>query len=141
MKKRIDLAILGIRISSVIYSLMAVGCIAGWFMLPQDAETVISLGLVLLAVFISALVIFLEIVIVNLKRRRFWAWVAGIIIGGLYAPSLFLPLGVMILVGLLSEDSRMTFGVGTFPPSEPSPEGEGACCAASEEQPSTRREE
>jgi hypothetical protein len=133
MQKKIGLALLGIRISSVIYSLIAVGCVVGWFMLPSGSEMVLSWGLWLLAVFALAIVIFLEIVIVNLKRRRFWAWVAGIIVGGLYAPSLFLPFGVMILVGLLSADSRMAFGVGTIPYSEPPSASEGADRASPEE--------
>jgi Kef-type K+ transport system membrane component KefB len=122
MQKKIELAILGIRISTVIYYLIIVGCIVGWFLLQSDSEEFLPLVLWLLAGFTLAFVIFLEMVIVYLKRRRYWAWVAGIIIGGLFIPSLFLPFGVMILVGLLHEDSRKAFGVGMIQSSGPSSE-------------------
>ena len=62
-----------------------------------------------MAVFIIPFVVFLEFVIAHLKQGKFWAWVAGIAIGGLYTPSLFLPLGVFILAGLLSDGCRQSF--------------------------------
>ncbi len=86
-----------------------IACLAGVFFLPDDFEELSPLMLIIIAIFTLPFVIFLEIVIVHLKNNRFWAWVAGVAIGGLYTPSLFLPLGVFILIGLLSEGSRARF--------------------------------
>ena len=63
--------------------------------------------------------VFTEIVVRALNRRKFWAWVAGLCISGVYVPSLFLPLGVMGLMGLLDPASRAAFGVGPKPTSHP----------------------
>jgi hypothetical protein len=63
--------------------------------------------------------VFIEIVARALNRRRFWAWVAGLCVSGLYIPSLFLPLGVMGLIGLLDPASRAAFGVGSKSTSGP----------------------
>jgi hypothetical protein len=109
MKSRVGLAIMGLRISAILYYLIIVGCVAGAFLLPSDSEEFSPLVLWLLAGFTLPFVIFIEVVIAHIKRRRFWSWVAGIALGGLYTPSLFLPLGVMILVGLLAEGAKNEF--------------------------------
>ena len=62
-----------------------------------------------MALFSIAIVIFVEIVIKSLKNNKFWAWVAGLIICGLYVPSLFIILGIIGLVGLLDKDVRKDF--------------------------------
>jgi len=111
MKSKVNLAILGLRISTVLYYLMMAGCLIWAFVparSPEDGHTFFAWFLFL---FLLPFVVFLEVVIVHLKRRKFWAWVAGLIIGALYAPSLFLPFGIMILVGLLAEGSRSEFGM------------------------------
>lgn len=133
MKQKIGLAILGLRISAIIYYLIIVGCIVGgcWLFSDSNGE-IYPVGCWCLAIFTLPFVIFVEIVILNLKRRRFWAWVAGIVIGGLYVLSLFLPLGVLILVGLLVEESRLAFGVGTTHAPEPFSAEKIASCTASE---------
>ena len=102
-------ALWSLRISTVLYYLIIIACLAAAFFLPPDPEFFSSAFLILLAIFTLPFVIFLELLIAHLKRRKFWAWVAGIVVGGLYAPSLFLPLGVFILIGLLSEKSREEF--------------------------------
>lgn len=61
----------------------------------------------------------IEVVVRGLIRRKFWAWIAGLCLSGLYVPSLFLPLGVMGLIGLLDPTSRAAFGVGPEPTSPP----------------------
>jgi hypothetical protein len=42
----------------------------------------------------------------GLRKGKYWAWIVGLVLGGLYAPSICLPLGTIILFGLLREDSR-----------------------------------
>jgi hypothetical protein len=68
------------------------------------------LGIVMLAVCL-AIVIGIEFVKNGLRKRKFWAWVAGLCIFGIYLPSLFFPLGALGLWGLLDEGSRSEFGV------------------------------
>lgn len=126
MKQKIGLAILGLRISTIIYYLIIAGFIIGGFMIPADFEEASPLELWLIAGFTLPFVILLEVVILNLKRRKYWAWIAGIIVGGLYVPSIFLPLGAMILVGLLVNGSMQEFGVLKKNSSEPSAVDENA---------------
>ena len=59
-----------------------------------------------------ALVLGIELVAYGIHRRGFWAWIAGLCIFAVYVPSLFFPLGVLGLWGLLDGGSREVFGVG-----------------------------
>ena len=68
-----------------------------------------AVGVLLLCL---ALACGIEFVVYGLRRRKFWAWVAGLCIFGFYVPTLFLPLGVIGLWGLLDSGSRAEFGVG-----------------------------
>ncbi len=111
MKSRVSLAVLGLRISAIIYYLLMVGCLVLALVSSESPENKDSFFGWFLFIFLIPFVVFLEFVIHFLQKRRFWAWVAGLILGALYAPSLFLPLGVMILVGLLAEGSRNEFGL------------------------------
>ncbi|MFA5324407.1 MAG: hypothetical protein WC373_17150 [Smithella sp.] len=109
MNSKVSLAILGIRISAIIY-LVILGIFASIFFLtgpaPKGAELII---IIVLTVFTLTFVIFLEILISQLRKRKYWAWIAGLIVGGLYIPSLFLPFGIMIFIGLLSKESQKEF--------------------------------
>lgn len=62
--------------------------------------------------FFVAIVAGIECVVSGLSRGRLWAWIAGLCIFGLHVPSLFLPLGVLGLWGLLDGGSRAECGVG-----------------------------
>ncbi len=108
MNDRTHWALWSLRISTIIYYLIFIACVVGAMLLP-DNDDFPPLLLIIMAVFTLPFVVFLEFVIAHLKQNRFWAWVAGVAVGGLYAPSLFLPLGVFILVGLLSDGSRARF--------------------------------
>jgi len=71
--------------------------------------------------FISPIIVFLGIAILNevvaraIKKRKFWGWVVGIILFGLYIPSPFLPIGGFGMWALLTPGSRKAFGVGITP--------------------------
>ena len=119
MKSKVSLAILGLRISTIIYYLIMAGCVIWAFTSGEHSEDDDTFLSWFLFIALIPFVVFLEILIVFLRRRKFWAWIAGLIIGALYAPSLFLPLGIMILVGLLAEGSRNEFGMQKKP-TEPS---------------------
>ena len=41
-----------------------------------------------------------------LKNGKYWAWIAGICIAGLYIPSAFFVLGIIMLIGLLEDDVK-----------------------------------
>ena len=110
--KPVDIAILGIRISTVIYYLLIIGFITLGFIAPVGNEEFPPFMCWFVAIFTLPFVVFLEILIIHLKQRRYWAWIGGIVIGAMYAPSLFLVLGVMILWGLLSERGRAEFNTG-----------------------------
>jgi chromate transport protein ChrA len=45
-------------------------------------------------------------VIKALKQGRHWGWIAGLCIAGLYTPSGFMVLGIIMLVNLLKEESK-----------------------------------
>ena len=110
---RIRLAILALRISEGIYVLLGLCLPISMISVKEIGdEYPMWLG-VCTALLIIGFAVFIEIVARALNRRQFWAWVAGLCISGLYIPSLFLPLGVMGLVGLLDPASRAAFGVGS----------------------------
>ena len=118
MNSKLKLAIIGIRISSILYFIIMLFCLFVIFMhseslesesLDEDGITVVMLWVMaILAMLIAA---FLEVVIVYLRKRKFWAWIAGLVVAGIYVPSLFLPLGILIFIGLLAKSSRQEFGV------------------------------
>ncbi len=45
----------------------------------------------------------------GLAQGKRWAWIVGVVLGALYAPSICFPLGVVILYGLLREPVRKRF--------------------------------
>ena len=65
---------------------------------------VLGLGFIVLAFGV-------EVLVSRLKTARKWAWFVGLLLAILYAVSLFLPLGVFGLIGLLSERTRRYCGV------------------------------
>lgn len=110
MQHRIGMAIVCLHISAVLYLLI------GLLMFPLFMHNdPIGLGLPVamgLFFFCLVLIIGIESVAYGLSHRQYWAWVAGLCIFGLYATSLFFPLGALGLWGLLDEGSRDEFGVG-----------------------------
>jgi len=52
------------------------------------------------------LIIFIEIVAYQLKKGRFWAWIAAICLAALYLPSLFFFLGIPMFIGLFHDEVR-----------------------------------
>jgi hypothetical protein len=45
----------------------------------------------------------------GLGQGKRWAWIASVIVGGIYAPSGCMPFGALILYGLLREPTRRIF--------------------------------
>lgn len=49
------------------------------------------------------------VVVWGLGSRAKWAWIAGLILGAMYAPSGCMPFGALILYGLLNADGKAEF--------------------------------
>lgn len=111
MNQKLNKTIIVLHISAVIYLLAGVMLLIFSFFLPSvlDGEPFFKTTFVLSAVLSIAFGIFVEIVIKSLKKHKFWAWITGIIICGLYIPSIFIILGIIGLVGLLNKDVRTDF--------------------------------
>lgn len=71
--------------------------------MPKEEFFIIAATGVLTILLCVALVVFIEVTIHFLKKGAYWAWICGICTAGLYLPSLFLLLGVFMLIGLLDE--------------------------------------
>jgi hypothetical protein len=108
--KTMKLVTIPIRISSVIYAIFGLGSFA-LLLIPLTTESnaeILAMRIILSLMFVmcAGLVVFLEIVIRALKGGKYWAWIAGICIAGLYIPSIFMVLGIIILVGLLNNEVK-----------------------------------
>jgi hypothetical protein len=112
MKDRTAITIVCLHISAAAYVLVGLFLLV----LPRFVETSEAYGsglAVFLLLLCLALAVAVEIPAFGLKKRRNWAWIAALIVCGIYVPSLFLPLGALGLWGLLSSGSRQAFGIGT----------------------------
>lgn len=111
----IKLAHIAFHIGAFLYALLGVLLVLladGIIQLPGDQSSMnspASFMLGTMGVFCLALAAICEVVVWGLKRGRFWAWVAGLILSSIFVFSIFLPLGVMGLVGLLEEPTRKRF--------------------------------
>ena len=113
MQHRVGVAIVCLHISAALYAVAGLA----FFVLVNGGNGTdgnLPVALVLL-LFCLGLAVGVEVVAYGLKHRRFWAWVAGLAIFGVYLPSGFLPLGVLGLWGLLQKASRAELGVNGMP--------------------------
>ena len=113
-KNRIPIAILCLHIAAILYVIIS-GYLFFTSLTINDSKIVDGL----IFIFIIHLIVFLGIAVLNevvaraIKKRKFWGWVVGIILFGLYIPSPFLPLGVFGLWALLTPNSRKVFNKKT----------------------------
>jgi len=106
---KIGLATVCLRISAALYVIVGLLLLA---LFMSDDETGLGFPFAVVALLLClALAVGIEIVVYGLRRRKFWAWVTGLCIFGIYLPSLFLPLGAIGLWGLLDGGSQAEFGV------------------------------
>ena len=104
-KHRLGMAIVCLHISAVLYLLIGVLMFPLFLSLDDRGDTGMIFA-VFMFLFCLVLIVGIEFVAAGLANRRYWAWIAGICIFGMYATSLFLPLGALGLWGLLDPDSR-----------------------------------
>lgn len=105
--------IISLRVSSGIYALIAIGATLLCCLLPlldvdmgsEDGIVMIIMGIIM-AIMSIGIVIFNEFIIHFIKKGAFWAWVAGLCMAGLYIPSIFLPLGIFMLLGLIDPETN-----------------------------------
>jgi hypothetical protein len=110
MRDRTTVATTSLHISAVLYVLAGLALLINSSSedpraLPVEVE---SVGCILVLVLAAGV----EAVARGLRRRSYWAWVAGLCIFILYIPTVFLPLGALGLWALLSPATRQPFGVG-----------------------------
>ncbi len=99
------------QIGAVLYFILAAGlAISAVALLSFSAISWISSVIFfIIAILCLASGIFIEYVIHYLKKGKYWAWIAGIIISAFFLASIFFILGVFALIGLLSEETRARF--------------------------------
>lgn len=119
MPRSLKPALICLHISTALYVLVGIIFaflgVAGLFGVAppsQDpVEKYMLWGFLFLFVFISlGMAIFIEIVCKHLKQGKYWAWIAALILFGLYVPSLFIVLGIVGLLSLLKPETRAFFG-------------------------------
>lgn len=110
--ERLSLALWGLRLSQAFYLLLLLCTPLPLFLAKGEEKLWIFLwttccmgGLAI------ACAVGIEVVVRGLQQHKYWGWIAGLCIAGLYIPSLFLPFGIMILIGLLDQQTQAIFNV------------------------------
>lgn len=116
MKHKIGLALACLWISALLYLLLGV-LIPIWMISLVEKEQGSKppnawLGGVCMFSICAVLAVAMLVVAWGIQRRKFWGWVAGLCVFGVFLPSAFFPLGALGLWGLLDRGSRSEFGVG-----------------------------
>ncbi|MBU1167209.1 hypothetical protein KKC60_02265 [Patescibacteria group bacterium] len=112
MMPELKKTIIALRISSVIYFIIGVVFtpLVVLIMLSEETPLILAITMGLVTLISSVGIgVFIEVVISNLKKEKHWAWLAGVIICGIYLPSGFLVLGAVGLWGLLDDKVRSQF--------------------------------
>jgi hypothetical protein len=106
------MAVVCLHVSAALYFLIGAGL--ALFMMMSERQSGVAIAFAIgFLVFCLALVAGIEFVAAGLKKRKFWAWIAGLCIFATYLPSAFLPLGAFGLWGLLDSGTQREFGVGS----------------------------
>ena len=117
MNPKLKKTILCLRISSVFYFVLGtlIASLLLFFSKKMFGEhpTGDTLGGLITAIFMAilslAMAIFVEFVIHGLKKTKYWAWIAGVILTAMYIPSLFIILGIIGILGLLDKSVMSDF--------------------------------
>jgi hypothetical protein len=128
MKNPLRPTIICLRISSAIYFLLALVCIMPFFTVSladqTPAETVILRVIWGMMCLLSVVLgVFVEKVIQALRQGKHWGWIAGLCVAGLYMPSGFMVLGIIMLINLLKDESKEYCKKEPNPVSQPAAAG------------------
>jgi hypothetical protein len=110
MPRKLSYVTIPLHISAFIYILLALGFAGLLLFCPYDKmgedKLVVQISGFLTIVIGFAMAVFAEIVVGGLKNGKYWAWIAGICLAGLYIPSGFFLLGIFMLLGLIDEETK-----------------------------------
>ena len=111
MRNPLKPTIICLRISSVLYFLIALFCTLPFFTVPLADESpteamILRITWGLTCVMSLVFGIFIEFVIKAIRSGKHWGWIAGLCLAGLYIPSGFMILGIIMLINLLKEESK-----------------------------------
>lgn len=112
MQHRIALATCCLHIIAVLY--LALGllfAIGRLFLFGECGPLIAGPAGVVLVLFCLGAAFGIEKVVAGLHRRRLWAWVVALGIFALYVFSVFFPLGLLGLCGLLDRGSLAEFDI------------------------------
>jgi len=108
--KRISFATGSFHVAAVVYLLLGVISL----MVPDFFfESYWTSGQIASLIVVMFLLVFLlEVLIHFLKQRRKGAWYTGLVVAIIFTPSIFIVLGILALIGLLSQETKKEFGIG-----------------------------
>lgn len=109
MNHKITTAIVCLRISQVFYILIGVGVPMLMTLLDED-PIVVGIFSAVMGITTLSILVGLEVLIYGLKKRKKWSWIVGLIVFGLYIPSLFLPLGVIGMIAMMKPETQRVLG-------------------------------
>ncbi len=111
MSSRVRIAVVSMHISAAGFLLAALVMVElAARALEQPGADSGSDFVPVLALAMAAMAGLAEVVAFGLRGRKSWAWLAGLILFGLYVPTVFLPIGVAGLWALLPVASQQEFG-------------------------------
>lgn len=96
-------ALLSLKIAQFLYFILAALLVVLSFTMEGGA------ALFAFSLFVVAWGYFMLRIRRGLLEGKYWAWVAGIIVSGMQTLSIFFPLGIMGLMGLLNTNTRQAF--------------------------------
>ena len=85
-----------------------------WYTGVQPNYYVMSAVIVMIAAGVG-IGLWAELIILNLKRQKRWAWIASIVTFSLYLPTIFVIPAIIGLARLLSKDIRAVFKGSSIP--------------------------
>jgi hypothetical protein len=96
-------ALISLRIAAILYFILAAVIVVLSFSLDK------GLALIFMSLVAFGMGYLMLKIRLGLIAGKYWAWVAGIIISGMQVFSIFFPLGIMGLIGLLNTKTRQAF--------------------------------
>jgi hypothetical protein len=119
MPGRLNITIVCLHISAALYVLLGIGF--GIFFAFVSTQSISSdpsltsvqpLGIflgVFTLIFSLLLAVGVEVIVWGLRKLKYWAWIAGIVVCALYITSAFVVLGALGLWGLLDSETQAAF--------------------------------
>jgi len=111
VKAKVRITIVSLYISLIVYVLVAVVTIIE-SLLASEFEGFVRVVLAIMGIVSIFIVWGLTVVVKELKQQKTWAWGVALAISIFYLSSIFIPLGILGLIGLLNKDTRRVFQIG-----------------------------